>query len=115
MGELVENFGLVVDPELIWSDALKMIPQEDRAYLTALLRRGEKILSEPRIKVSTIHGAKGGEAENVVVLQDISSAAADHQMVDPDSLHRVFYVAVTRSKKNLYIVEPENFERCYYI
>jgi len=28
-------------------------------------------------------------------------------------MHRVFYVAVTRTKKNLFTVLPENFYRSY--
>ena len=38
-----------------------------------MLRRGEKITKEPRIKLSTIHAAKGGEAENVILRTDISN------------------------------------------
>ena len=36
-------------------------------YMDAMLNNGEQIDQEPRIKVSTIHGAKGGEATNVVL------------------------------------------------
>jgi ATP-dependent exoDNAse (exonuclease V) beta subunit len=28
-------------------------------------------------------------------------------------MHRVFYVGVTRTKHSLFIVEPEDMERCY--
>ncbi len=115
MDELVADHGLAVDPTLIWHEALKLIPETERAYLTALLRRGEKITAEPRIKLSTIHGAKGGEADNVVILTDLTFAAANHAMDHPDEIHRVFYVAVTRTRENLFLVEPENFERCYHL
>ncbi len=33
-----------------------------RDYMKAMLVNGENLLKDPRIKVSTIHGAKGGEA-----------------------------------------------------
>jgi hypothetical protein len=33
---------------------------------------GEKINKNPRIIMSTIHGAKGGEADKVLILQDIN-------------------------------------------
>lgn len=115
MDDLVNDHGLVVDPTLIWHEALKLIPETERAYLTAILRRGEKITTEPRIKLSTIHGAKGGEADNVVVLTDLTYAAVTHGEKYPDDLHRVFYVAVTRTRQNLFLVEPENNDRCYYI
>jgi superfamily I DNA/RNA helicase len=33
--------------------------------------------------------------------------------INPDDMHRVFYVGVTRTRKNLYIVEPEDAHRSY--
>jgi ATP-dependent exoDNAse (exonuclease V) beta subunit len=32
-----------------------------------------------------------------------------------DDLHRVFYVGVTRTRQNLFIVEPEDATRSYLI
>jgi superfamily I DNA/RNA helicase len=87
------------------------IPGNDRLYITALLRKGEKFNAVPRIKLSTIHGTKGGEAENVVLLTDLTYAAIQSSQVD--DLHRVFYVGVTRTKDNLYLIDPEDFSRAY--
>ena len=42
-----------------WYDAFVGIPVSERSYIRAMLRRGEKITKEPRIKLSTIHAAKG--------------------------------------------------------
>jgi superfamily I DNA/RNA helicase len=92
---------------------MNKIPDGDRAYVTALLRRGEKFNGEPRITVSTIHGAKGGEADNVVLFTDLSPAAEQQMNVNSDDMHRVFYVGVTRTKENLFIVEPQDFTRSY--
>jgi len=89
------------------------IPETDRAYIIAMLRRGEKFNAEPRITVSTIHGSKGGEADNVVLFTDLSPAADNQMRNNPDDMHRVFYVGVTRTKNNLYIVEPEDLSRSY--
>jgi DNA helicase-2/ATP-dependent DNA helicase PcrA len=61
---------------------------------------------ETKIRVSTIHGAKGGEAENVVVLRDVTLRVYKNLQKNPDSENRVFYVAFTRAKKNLFLVEP---------
>lgn len=67
---------------------------------------GEKILTnKPRIKISTIHKAKGGEADNVLLLLDSSKAASES--TDFDSEIRTFYVGVTRAKKTLHLVEPK--------
>ena len=57
--------------------------------------------------------AKGGEAENVVLFTDISPSADEEMRRNPDDMHRVFYVGVTRTKQNLYIVEPEDVSRSY--
>ena len=113
MQALIVNHGLLADPNMIWSEAMNKIPDGDRAYVTALLRRGEKFNGEPRITVSTIHGAKGGEADNVVLFTDLSPAAEQQMNVNSDDMHRVFYVGVTRTKENLFIVEPQDFTRSY--
>jgi len=99
----------------IWHEAMDKLPSTDRAYITALLRRGEKFNAVPRITLSTIHGSKGGEADNVVLYTDLSPAAQKAAEQAPDDLHRVFYVGVTRTKQNLYLVEPENVDRSYSI
>lgn len=111
--ELVEKHGLLADKNLIWSEALDKLPETDRAYVTALLRRGEKFNGIPRITASTIHGSKGGEADNVVLFTDLSPAADNAMRIHPDDMHRVFYVAVTRTKQNLFIVEAEDMSRSY--
>lgn len=102
--------GLLATASMIWHEALDKLPPADRAYITALLRRGEKFNSKPRIRLSTIHQTKGGEAESVVVFLDLTAAALKGAA---DDLHRVFYVAVTRTKSHLFLVEPEDYTRAY--
>ena len=55
------------------------------------------------IKIDTIHSVKGGEADNVVLLLDITRQVDKNLNENPDSEHRVFYVGCTRAKKNLFI------------
>jgi len=112
---LQQNHGLLVGGDLVWHDALDKIPDTERAYMVALLRRGEKFNAEPRITCSTIHGAKGGEADNVVLMTDLTAAADNERQIEPDNLNRVFYVGVTRTRKKLYIVEPENAYRSFEV
>ena len=112
---LQRDHGLFATVDMIWHEAMDKIPDSERAYITALLRRGEKFNGTPRITLSTIHGSKGGEAENVVLFTDVSPAASKAAEQDPDELHRVFYVGVTRTKKNLYLIEPEDALRSYSI
>jgi superfamily I DNA/RNA helicase len=111
--DLQLRHGLIATKDMIWSEAMDRIAAKDRAYITALLRRGEKFNGTPRISVSTIHGSKGGEADNVVLFTDLSPAADSTMRIAPDDIHRVFYVGVTRTRKNLYLVEPEDATRSY--
>jgi hypothetical protein len=113
MGVLIEKYGLQADKSMIWSEAMDKLPEVDRAYITALLRRGEKFNGIPRITASTIHGSKGGEADNVVLFTDLSPAADTEMRINPDDMHRVFYVGVTRTKQNLFIVDAEDVTRSY--
>ena len=82
------------------------VSEREEIYITSVRRMGEKILTnKPRIKISTIHKAKGGEADNVLLLLDSSKAASES--TDFDSEIRTFYVGVTRAKKTLHLVEPK--------
>ena len=112
---LIADHGLLATPDMVWHIAMDRIPESDRAYIIAMLRRGERFNGDPRITVSTIHGAKGGEADNVVLFTDLSPAAEYHMRLAPDDMHRVFYVGVTRAKKNLFIMEPHDATRSYYL
>jgi len=44
---------------------------------------------------------------------DLSAAADNAMRINPDDMHRVFYVGVTRTRQNLYIVEPDDATRSY--
>lgn len=54
-------------------------------------------MGDSRLKVSTIHSFKGWELLNVILLTSVSARP------DDDSLDRVIYTAVTRSRQNLMI------------
>ena len=99
----------------VWYKAFAGLDPETENYIRNMLSKSEKISQKPRITLSTIHGAKGGEADNVLLLPDITKSAVDHNDIDPDDLHRLFYVAVTRAKKSLHILEPRNYERAYVL
>jgi DNA helicase-2/ATP-dependent DNA helicase PcrA len=90
----------------IWHSALDRISPDERSYLTAALRRGEKITKTPRIRLSTIHGSKGGEADNVTVIPDMARRTHAYSQQFPDDENRVFYVAATRARNTLNIIQP---------
>jgi superfamily I DNA/RNA helicase len=58
------------------------------------------------VEINTIHAVKGREADNVVVLPDMVEITSKSFAQDPDNEHRVFYVAVTRAMKHLYVHHP---------
>lgn len=104
MATLVRDFGLKTTS--LWRDSLTKIPPELRDYFVAARRRGEKLLGPPRVKVSTIHAAKGGEADHVAVVTDMSQRCFNNMESDPDSESRVYYVAVTRCRESLTLIQP---------
>jgi superfamily I DNA/RNA helicase len=102
---LKEKYGLKTESE--WDEALDEVGDEDIKKIKKLIRSGEDLNKNPRISISTIHGVKGNERENVVVITDLAGAAFIDYEKDPDDTHRLFYVACTRTEKNLYIIEPQ--------
>lgn len=64
--------------------------------------------SEPTIRLSTIHASKGHEAEQVILLTDMTTRVQQTAEKSPDDEIRVFYVGMTRSKNILDIVEGHN-------
>tara|TARA_R110002049_G_scaffold11337_1_gene53611 strand:- start:72 stop:1595 length:1524 start_codon:yes stop_codon:yes gene_type:complete len=105
---LLAHHGLKVSKELPWFKALENIPTQKSSYVRAVLRRKENINREPRIKLSTIHGAKGGEADNVMLLTDLSRKADEQYWKQRDSERRVFYVGMTRARNTLNIVRSQS-------
>ena len=108
--ELKNDYGLVADINQSWVEVMTTLNTETRAYLENLESRGEDIGKEPRITLSTIHQQKGGEAENVIVSLDIGKMAYDDYKKNPVNEHRLFYVAFSRAKENLYIMTPTSRE-----
>jgi len=101
-------------PDGHWFDVFNLFSPKEVSYIRAMLRRGEKITKQPRIRLSTIHAAKGGEATNVVLLTDITTRVYKNYQENPDDENRVFYVGITRTKENLYLIEPKT-TRCYQL
>jgi len=102
---LQKDHGLLSTP--VWHEALSKIAHDKRDYLISMLRRGTKLSEGSHIRLSTIHGAKGGEADNVLLLMDLSTKFAKDMQRNGDDVNRLFYVGVTRAKKSLHLVLPK--------
>jgi DNA helicase-2/ATP-dependent DNA helicase PcrA len=103
--QLQANYGLLETP--VWHEALGKIAHDKRDYLVSVLRQGTRLSDGGRIKLSTIHGAKGGEADNVLLLMDLSTKFAKDMQKNGDDVNRLFYVGITRAKKSLHLVLPK--------
>ena len=62
---------------------------------------------EPRLMIGTIHSFKGAEADSVFVCPDMSPGAYNQfQDEDPLPTQRLFYVAMTRTRDRLSLLQP---------
>lgn len=90
-------------------EVLLKLSASERGFLQDVVARHGEV-PEPAIHLTTIHGAKGREAETVVVIPDMSRATyreyTDHSRGGFEAENRVAYVAVTRAKRRLILVEP---------
>ena len=105
MGDLMTFGGLVTDK--IWHEALDRLDPREVSYMLKALRKGEKLTKEPRVRLSTIHGSKGGEATHVVLLTDMARRTHQEAEREPEDEARVWYVAATRAKEHLSILAPQ--------
>lgn len=101
---LRSDFGLLCSGK--WEEAFFNMKPELKAFF--LSSEKNNCLDEmPRVRISTIHGAKGQEADNVAIIPDMSWRTWSAYHHDRDNEHRVFYVAVTRARHNLFLIRPE--------
>ena len=83
-----------------------------------MLRQEEELNKNARVQLSTIHSAKGGEATNVLLILDNTKTireATEKGQDKYDEEQRVWYVGVTRTKQNLYIMTAKREDRGYDI
>ena len=100
-----------------WFESFQ-IDLDDSLYIRKMLQRGELLSREARVKLSTIHSAKGGEADNVLLILDNTKTirdALEKSSDKQDEEHRVWYVGVTRTKQNLYIMAAKKEDQGYDI
>ena len=104
---LSTQHGLLASKEEPWFKVLENIESDKKTYVRACLRRKENIRHGPRIKLSTIHGSKGSEADNVMLLTGLSRKSDEAYWSQRDEERRVFYVGMTRARNNLDIVRSQ--------
>lgn len=105
--DLQKDHGLLTSAP--WDLALGKISERDKRYISSCLRKGEVLTADPRITISTIHRAKGAQADNVLLLTDTtgrSNSQWRYSETEKEDEARVFYVGLTRSKHSLHLVHP---------
>ena len=85
-----------------WRDCIKLQP-EDAEYYDAVLstERSEEELLRPKLRLDTIHSAKGAEADHVYLMLDMPRLAMLTMQNSPDFENRVYYVGATRAREHL--------------
>ena len=111
--ECKNKYGLKINS--VWYDAFNNAPSKKVSYIRKMRQNGEQLNKKPRILLSTIHGVKGGEADNVVLLTDLSRQTLREYERVPDDVNRLFYVGATRTKEHLHIVEPKDIYKAFRI
>ena len=88
-----------------WFDAFVEADEKEKLYIKNMLDNGENLNKTARIWLSTIHAAKGGEEDNVILCLDMGDKilkSIKRSQEKHDEEHRVWYVGTTRARNNLY-------------
>ena len=109
--EKLKDYGLKTND--VWYEAFDDLNFRIKNYVRSMRRNGENLKDKPRIKLSTIHSAKGGEEDNVVLLTDLTHNTNKSYRKNPDDETRLFYVGATRTKNNLHIIRPKDYEKAF--
>lgn len=102
----------LADPSLDWFDS-NLLASKRRGFefplQIARMRGVPALREEPRVTIGSIHSVKGGEADVVILVPDLSpSGFAAWTRPGParDSVVRTFYVGMTRARLGLVLARP---------
>lgn len=112
--EFAERFN-IVDFNLPFTESNLFTEHKKFIYYNFVECYGLEKLEEmckwnPQILVSSIHHVKGGEARNVALLLDTTRKVDVNLYNKIDEELRVLYVAVTRTKENLILIDSSHGE-----
>lgn len=88
-----------------WQSVIN-IPAGLRSYFERIFDSEGCLPTASNVKICTIHASKGREADRVILINGMGQRTSESK--DRDSEVRTFYVAVTRTKKQLDIVMGAN-------
>ncbi len=103
-----------------WLEAiLPGFQSQAESWIDSARRYGHELATEPKVLLSTIHSAKGAEADTVIISTESAGRIAQNSAcfdAHHDEECRVAYVGVTRARERLVIVEdagPNRIEMPY--
>ena len=114
--ELRTDFALRAPVDEHWRNHLNRIPigNSNRFFEldgNALLEMvnlfdiaGNSVYTTPRVRVCTVHQAKGAEADNVVLINMMPAKTVKALQGDDPAVHQVAYVAITRARETFWDV-----------
>jgi superfamily I DNA/RNA helicase len=80
-----------------WMQGLTRLSASQREYIRDIRRHGEPLTKPGRVEISTVHGAKGGEADNVFLATDVNGRVAGIMLDNHYAEYRLAYVGATRA------------------
>jgi len=93
------------DPNVTRREVIKSLSVPDEKKSLLFQFEGRKIMGDEVVRVDTFHASKGLEATNVGVILNLTKKTYESYLTDPDSEYRNLYVAVTRSKENVFLIQ----------
>jgi len=74
-------------------------------YYSRLWEKHGTLSVEPNVTITTIHGSKGRQEENIVLYSEVNGQILNSPLANWDEEHRLAYVGSTRTKGSLRIVD----------
>jgi hypothetical protein len=97
LDELMLNHGLQVTGG--WE--LLNMSEEQKLYIQDLLDGGENLDKPSRIKISTIHGVKGEQCDNVILFTDLEKIIYDAALRDKRYRTPIVFCRCNQNKRNI--------------
>ena len=89
--------------EADWFEALDELGNEDIRKISKLIKAGEDLSGTPRISISTIHGVKGNERENVVINNRTCLEQLTMNIKRIQTIHTDCFMLPAQEQKTIYL------------
>lgn len=103
-----------ISGDLHWFMSHLKLDKKRRAMMNYRIRVGmrggaELLSAQPRIIIGTIHSVKGGQADNVYLLPDLSGKGTESWKTTEDRapFYRQMYIGMTRASERLFLLPPK--------